>query len=94
MKVLRLFSSWSSDFKIRSICTARKVSKYGVISGPYFPLFGLNTEKYGPEIIPYLDTFHAVMVSIRHSKKINHSTQKSIPHTALGIILDKVTHRV
>ena len=24
-----------------------------VISGP-------NTEKYGPEIIPYLDTFHAV----------------------------------
>ena len=23
---------------------ARKVSKYGVISGPYFPAFGLNTE--------------------------------------------------
>ena len=27
--------------------TARKVSKYGVISGPYFPVFGLNTEIYG-----------------------------------------------
>ena len=49
--------------------TAWKVSKYGVISGPYFPVFGLNTEisvfspntgKYGPEITPYLDTFHAV----------------------------------
>ena len=32
---------------------AWKVSKYGVISGP-------NTEKYGPEKTPYLDTFHAV----------------------------------
>ena len=24
-----------------------KVSKYGVFSGPYFPAFGLNTERYG-----------------------------------------------
>ena len=24
--------------------TALKVSKYGVFSGPYFPVFGLNTE--------------------------------------------------
>ena len=52
--------------------TAGKVSKYGVISGPYFPVFGLNTEinrkspysvriqKYGPEITPYKDTFHVV----------------------------------
>ena len=23
-------------------------------------IFGLNTGKYGPEITPYLDTFHAV----------------------------------
>ena len=47
--------------------TAWKVSKYGVYSGPYFPAFGLNTEryfvfspnagKYGPEKTPYLDTF-------------------------------------
>ena len=27
--------------------TAWKVSKYGVFSGPYFPAFGLNTERYG-----------------------------------------------
>ena len=40
--------------------TAWKVSKYGVFSGPYFPAFGLNTGKYGPEKTPYLDTFHAV----------------------------------
>ena len=26
--------------------TVWKVSKYGVISGPYFPVFGLNTERY------------------------------------------------
>ena len=50
------------------------MSKYGVISGPYFRAFGLNmeryessqskfrlnAEKYGPEITQYLDTFHAV----------------------------------
>ena len=42
------------------LVTAWKVSKYGVISGPYFPVFGLNTGKYGPEITPYLDTFHAL----------------------------------
>ena len=40
----------------------RKVSKYGVFSGPCFPVFGLNTGKYEPEKAPYLDTFHAVQV--------------------------------
>ena len=39
------------------------MSKYGVISGPYFPVFGLNTGKCGPEITPYLDTFLVVHVS-------------------------------
>ena len=57
--------------------TAWKVSKCGVISGSYFPSFGQNTgkylsifspnaEKYGPEITPYLDTFHAVGALTRH----------------------------
>ena len=49
--------------------TAPKVSKYGVISSPYFPALGLtsylsifspNAGNYGPEITPYLDTFHVV----------------------------------
>ena len=40
--------------------TAWKVSKYGAISGLYFPVFRLDTGKYGPEITPDLDTFHAV----------------------------------
>ena len=36
------------------------MSKYGVISSPYFPVFGLTARKYGPEITQYLDTFHVV----------------------------------
>ena len=38
------------------VYAAWKVSKYGVFSGPYFPVFGLNTGKCGPEKTPYLDT--------------------------------------
>ena len=34
----------------------------GVFSGPYFPVFGLNTGKYGPEKTPYLGTFHGVLI--------------------------------
>ena len=42
---------WSVFSHIRTECgeihdTERKVSKYGIISGPYFPTFGLNKEKY------------------------------------------------
>ena len=36
------------------------MSKYGAFSGPYFPVFGLNIGKYGPENSPHLDTFQAV----------------------------------
>ena len=51
------------------------MSRYGVISGPYFPAFGLNTErygvfspnvgKYGSELNPHLDTFHGVIISVQ-----------------------------
>ena len=44
--------------------TAWKVFKYGVISGP-------NTGKYGPEITPYLDTFHALRL-FRRQRKVVH----------------------
>ena len=43
--------------------TARKMPIYGVFSGPYFPVFGLNTGKYGPEKTPYLEIFCAVAAS-------------------------------
>ena len=35
--------------------------KYRVFSGPYFPAFRLNTERYGPKKTLYLDTFHSVI---------------------------------
>ena len=50
-----------------------KLSKYEVISGLYFLVFGLNTGQYGPEISPYLDTFPAVQptdISYQLVKKI------------------------
>ena len=37
-----------------------KVSKYGVFSGPYFPIFSPNTGKYRPGKTSYLDVFRAV----------------------------------
>ena len=53
-------------------CTAWKVGKYGFFSSPYFPAFGLNTErqeylsvftpnagKCRPEETSYLETFQA-----------------------------------
>ena len=42
------------------------MSKYGVFSGPYFPVFRLNTGKYGREKPPSLDTFHAVFQLLTH----------------------------
>ena len=51
------------------------MSKYGVFSGPFIPVFGLNTETYGVNFriqsedrkirtrkTPCLDTFHAVFL--------------------------------
>ena len=39
----------SSNFSVNMCtvhCVKSEVSKYGVFSGPYFPVFGLNTEIY------------------------------------------------
>ena len=60
--------------------TTWKMANYGVFCGPYFPVFRLNTEIYGvnlriwskwrecgPEKTPYLDTFHAVLLSFLYS---------------------------
>ena len=52
---------WDFDlylFHIFSPSIEWKASKYRVISGQYFPVFRLNTERY---VTPYLDTFHAVI---------------------------------
>ena len=55
-------SEWKLRLSLR-IIHLWKASKYGVISDPYFPVFSPNTGQYGPEITPYLDTFHAITVS-------------------------------
>ena len=55
------------------ITTAWKVSKYGVFSDPYFPVFSPITGKYGLEKTPYLDTFHAVIYTLKLIKISNSS---------------------
>ena len=55
MKQVFLFSSLN---KKHNHCV--KSVQMRSFSGPYFPVFSANTEKYGPEKTPYLDTFHAV----------------------------------
>ena len=64
LKVLKLFHLLSICCLIRycKSITAQKMSKYGVFSGPYFAIFGLNTGKYGPEKTLHLETFYAVYV--------------------------------
>ena len=57
---LKVFFEKLQKVLLANKVTAWKVSKHGVFSGPYFPVFGLNTGKYEQEKIPYLDTFHAV----------------------------------
>ena len=82
--------------------TAWKVSKYRVLSGPYFTVFGLNTErylylsvfspntgKYGPEITPYLDTFHAVYVLLRKNKYVQTKATKLRKHVQNQQLLAK-----
>ena len=83
--------------------TAWKVSKYGVISGPYFLVFGLNTAiygvfsantgKYGPEITPCLDTFHAVRLLTFFAKNFppgyafaDSSLKKSSPQSRRSVV--------
>ena len=49
--ILTIFNGYrhyniSTLTKILIVTTVWKLSKYGVFSGPYFPSFGLNTERY------------------------------------------------
>ena len=52
------------------------MSKYGVISGPHFPVFSPNTGKYRPEITPHLDIFQAVNGAYTLSQKMSYQTNK------------------
>ena len=43
---------------LREMCPNTKLFLVRIF--PYFSVFSPNTGKYGPEITPYLDNFHAV----------------------------------
>ena len=58
---LRKFKHPYGNF-LRDVDNAWKVSICGVFSGPHFPVFGLNTGKYGTAKTLYLNTFHEVRV--------------------------------
>ena len=57
------YENLKNAFNIVKNITVWKVSKYGVLSGPYFPVFGPNTGKYGPEKTLHFDTFHVVIIT-------------------------------
>ena len=53
------------------------MSKCGVFTGPYFPEFGLNTGKYGPEKSSYLDSFHTVFYLIGQKEMIMNNSESA-----------------
>ena len=61
-KILKFKIEYVSTFLCSEGVTVWKVSTYGVFSGPYFPVLGLNTVKYGPKKTPYLNTFYILAV--------------------------------
>ena len=48
---------YDKNIAVLSSLRCVKVSKYGVFSGPYLPVLGLNTEKSGSEKTLFLDKF-------------------------------------
>ena len=79
--------------EFQELHTTWKVSNYGVISGPYFPVFGLNTGKYWPEITPYLDTFLAVGAPLSNTGNflwgihVNKKKNRAASHTRKLLVL-------
>ena len=41
----------------------KSLSKYGIFSGPYFLVFGMNAGKYGQKKLRIWTIFHAVKVA-------------------------------
>ena len=93
-------------YKFFVVNTAWKVSKYGVISGPYLPVFGLNTEIYfvfspntgktRTEITPYLDTFSRSEIFRRQHSSYFDPVQliyDSVGIKAKGRISKRVLHK-
>ena len=75
LKMKNILSHWKTFVKVIWMTNPSvKEYKHGVLSGPYFPAFGLNTWIYGPKKTPYLDTFHTLK---RSELTINKKTQNN-----------------
>ena len=66
------------------------MSKYGVFSGPFFPVFNPNTGIYRPEETSYFCTFHTVTGIQRKKKYINYhiSNHRIIKQLKQGRLTD------
>ena len=70
------------------------MSNYGVFSGLYFLVFGLNAGKYGPEKTIYLEDFHVVIKSsviLFLKLNINNVIYKSVHPITLPMISQQST---
>ena len=72
-----------------------KIVRIRSYSGPHFPAFGLNTERYGENedcgkmrsrITPKTDTFHAVMISVKEDERLITLKHSKILQLILAII--------
>ena len=54
--ILKSSNYWRKDVFIHHMGTAREVSKCGVISDSYFPVYRLNTEIYGVNLLMVIVT--------------------------------------
>ena len=63
------------------------MSRYGVFSGLYFPVFGLNTGKYGSEEIPYRSSHRRCSVKKGVLGNFAKFTKK---HLCQSLFFDKV----
>ena len=61
-----------------------KCSNTEFFSGPYFPVLGVNTGKYGPEKTLYFDIFHEV--ALRMSLKSKNINKMRMSEADLGLL--------
>ena len=90
-----IFSGWEILRSASSVfITVWKVSKYGVFSGPYFPVFGLTafTLHFFIKVYRYSDFFSIAMLSL--SLKLVYWTKSNtkVPKKLSYIILMGVSH--
>ena len=66
--------------------TAWKVSKYRVISGPYFPVFWLNTERYGVSL-RIQSTYRKIWT--RNNSLFGHFSRCVIHYSLICLVMHK-----